>query len=474
VVLVFFTSAAVLVLEILAGRLVAPYVGVSLETYTGIIGTILAGIALGTAVGGRMADRWDAHFLVGPTIVLGGALALVSLPVVTAVGPGVAGGGPVSIVFLTVLAFFAPAAVLSAVSPMVAKLRLSDLGETGSVVGGLSAAGTAGALVGTFLTGFVLVAALPTRPIVVGVGAALIGWGVVLWFTLARGRPGAGVVVGVLAAGLASVALPSPCEVETAYFCVSIETDPSNPSGRTLVLDNLNHSYVDLDDPTELRFRYIRLFADVIDAEVAAGEPVDALHLGGGGFTIPRWLEATRPGSSSLVLEIDETLVEVVEEELGLETGPDLRVRTGDARTALDDQAEGVYEVVVGDAFGGVSVPWHLTTVEVVRLLDRVLADDGVYVANIIDGGDKAFVRAQIATLQAVFAHVAVIQPPAGYTVEVANHVLVASQSPLQVAPGDIDPADGVLVTGGDVDDFVDGARVLRDDFAPVDQLLTN
>lgn len=473
--LVFFTSAAVLVLEILAGRLVAPYVGVSLETYTGIIGTILAGIALGTAVGGRMADRWDPHLLVGPTIVLGGALALVSLPVVTAVGPGVAGGGPTAIVLLTVLAFFAPAAVLSAVSPMVAKLRLSDLGETGSVVGGLSAAGTAGALVGTFVTGFVLVAALPTRPIVVGVGAALVGWGLVLWFALARRRPGIGAVVGIVAAGLASVALPSPCEVETAYYCVSVEDDPANPSGRTLVLDNLNHSYVDLDDPTYLHFRYIRLFADVIDAEVAGGAPVDALHLGGGGFTIPRWLEATRPGSSSLVLEIDDTLVEVVEDELGLVTGPHLRVRTGDARTALDDQPADAYDVVVGDAFGGVSVPWHLTTVEVVRLLDRVLTDDGFYVANIIDGGDKGFLRAQIVTLQAVFAHVAVIQPPDGSTVEAAaNHVLVASQSPLRVASGDIDPADGVLVTGDDVDAFVGDARVLRDDFAPVDQLLAN
>ena len=80
--LVFSSSAAVLVLEILAGRLMAPYVGVSLETFTGIIGVVLAGIAVGTSVGGRLADRLDPAALLGPAYVLGGALSWWSLWVV--------------------------------------------------------------------------------------------------------------------------------------------------------------------------------------------------------------------------------------------------------------------------------------------------------------------------------------------------------------------------------------------------------
>ena len=71
-ILVFCTSAAVLVLEILAGRLMAPYVGVSLETFTAIIGTILAGIAAGSAIGGRLADRYDPELMIGPALALGG------------------------------------------------------------------------------------------------------------------------------------------------------------------------------------------------------------------------------------------------------------------------------------------------------------------------------------------------------------------------------------------------------------------
>jgi MFS family permease len=217
--LVFFTSAAVLIIEILAGRLVAPYVGVSLETYTGIIGTVLAGIAVGTWAGGQVADRHESGRILGPVLVVAGITAVLSLPIISALGPSVSrtGGGPAGIVTLAVAAFVLPTALLSSVSPMVAKLRLGSTAETGAVVGGLSAAGTAGALVGTFVTGFVLVAALPTRPIVISVGIFLSVAGVVL----SRGigwRPRAAMLVGpLLVAGLAQLA-PSPCQQETAYY----------------------------------------------------------------------------------------------------------------------------------------------------------------------------------------------------------------------------------------------------------------
>ncbi len=466
--LVFTCSAAVLVLEILAGRLVAPYVGVSLETYTGIIGTVLAGIAIGTAVGGRLADRIGPRSLLGPTVLAGGVLALASVPIVTALGPAVAGGGPVAIVLLALTAFVLPTAVLSAASPMVAKLQLASIAETGSVVGGLSAAGTAGALVGTFATGFVLVAALPTRPIVFGLGVALVALGVVLWVRLGNGRPGLSSAAAFLVvAGLAS-ASPSPCQRETAYYCASVEVDPERATGRVLVLDDLRHSYVDLEDPTYLDFRYIRLFASVTDSVVGDG-PVDALHLGGGGFTFPRHLLATRPGTSNTVLELDPEIVDLGEEELGLEPGgPELLIRTGDARTNITEEPTGAYDLAIGDAFGGLSVPWHLATVELVEEVARTLRPGGAYVVNAIDGGERRFVKAELATFGQVFDHLALVVPPSG---SFGNHVLVASDAPIDLDP--IDPADGVAVTGDELESFIGDAEALTDDFAPVDQLVT-
>ena len=190
-VLVFCASAAVLVLEILAGRLVAPYVGESLETYTGIIGTVLAGIALGSATGGRLSDHYDPRHLVGPTLVLGGALAWLSLPIVAVLGPGV-GEGPTAIVVLSVAAFFLPAAVLSAVSPMAAKLRLADLAETGHG-GRRPVGGRHGGGAGRHVRHRLRAGGRATRPGRSWSPSAPC-WssaGLVLWVRLARSRPNA-------------------------------------------------------------------------------------------------------------------------------------------------------------------------------------------------------------------------------------------------------------------------------------------
>lgn len=464
---VFATSAAVLVIEIVAGRLLAPYVGVSLETFTAIIGTVLAGIALGAAIGGRLADRHDPRRLIPGALVLGGCLTWLSMPIVAAVGPRV-GNDATSIIVLTTVAFLAPAAVLSAVSPMVTKLRLGSLADTGSVVGEVSAAGTAGALVGSFVTGFVLLATLPTRTILIGVGAALVASGLAVWWRSGRVSPVSGLLALTVVSAPLGLSASPPCQYETSYFCVTIVAVADDPTGRDLYLDDLRHGHVDLVDPTRLEVRYVRLFAQVTDA---LGErPLDAVHIGGGSFTFPRYLDAVRPGSDQLVLEIDSKLVDIVRAELGLRLHDRLRVRTGDARLALTNLADDAHDLVVGDAFASLSVPWHLTTAEVVAEIRRTLRPDGIYVLNVIDGGRSRFARAELATLAHEFAHVAVVLPPEGVGDRPVNQVLVASDSPLDGMW--IDPHDGLLLTGEDATTYIGDARRLTDDFAPVDQLI--
>jgi spermidine synthase len=361
--------------------------------------------------------------------------------------------------------------VLSAVVPTVVKLQLGDLAQTGAVVGRLSALGTLGALCGTFGTGFILVAALPNAPIVLGVGGALTLAGVLL---TARPRVGAAATAAALALALAGVAAGSPCDVESAYFCARVEADPLRASGRVLVLDDLRHSYVDLADPRRLGFRYARLVADVL-ATLPARGPVAALHVGGGGFTLPRWLAAARPGSSSTVLEVDPEVVGLARRELGLRTGPALRVRTGDARVSLRDEPRGRFDVVVGDAFGGRAVPWHLTTREFLRDVRRVLRPGGTYVVNVIDAGPLAFARAQARTLQRAFGQVAAIVKPRDAS---GNVILVACDRPLPLAAmrarRQARGATEVALGGRALDRFVGDARELTDAFAPVDQLLTS
>ncbi|MBM2619081.1 fused MFS/spermidine synthase [Actinoplanes sp. LDG1-06] len=483
--LVFGSSGAVLVLEIVALRLVGPYVGVTLQVSSSVIGIALAAIAYGTWLGGRLADRFDPRALLVPALLLGAIGTAVTLPLVRFGGEWLRGGAAPAVLLLAALAVFLPAFILSAVTPLVVKLQLSDLNRTGSVVGRLSSMGTLGAITATLATGFIFVAAVPSSWIVISLAVALALSGAALAWWLRRsggtaplpGKPrtrAALATIGLVGAGL-GVASPNPCDVETAYHCAQVREDPANPSGRDLILNSARHSYVDLNNPRHLEFAYIQWIGAV--ADVLPSGPVDALHLGGGGFTMPDYVRATRPGSDQLVLELDGGLVDLDREKLGLTTGPDLRVRVGDARVGVAEQPTGSYDFVVGDAFGHLIVPWHLATREMAQDIARVTRPSGIYVQNVIDYPPGRFIRAELATVAAAFPHVAVISSREALDGEVgANFVIVASASPLPTAEISRRIAAveevGVMLSGEELTDFVGDARVLTDDYAPVDQLL--
>lgn len=485
--LVFFASGAILVLEVVALRLVGPYVGVTLQVSSSVIGIALAAIAYGAWMGGWLADRRDPRTLLAPALVLAGITTAVTLPVVRYAGEVLRGGAAGGVLLLTALAVFLPAALLAAVTPLVVKLQLADLRRTGQVVGRLSSIGTLGGITATLGTGFVLVAALPSSAIVLTLAVLLGAAGLALGLHLHRRDrtdvPGTArakaalAVLGLAGAGLGATA-PTPCDVETAYHCARVEVDPDRPTGRLLLLNSASHSYVDLADPRHLEFEYTQWIGAVTDVAAPAGAPVQALHLGGGGFTMPRYLNATRPGSRHRVLELDGPLVELDRQRLGLRTSDDLRVEVGDARVNLARQPDRAFDVVVGDAFGHLVVPWHLATREMVAEVRRVLRPGGVYAQNVIDYPPSRFVRAELATVADVFTDVAVLAPPDALAGRAgANFVIVAADGPLPLAAlrARLDAAveqPVTLLSGAELDAFVGDATVLTDDFAPVDQLL--
>jgi spermidine synthase/MFS family permease len=478
--LVFLASGAVLVLEIVALRLVGPYVGVTLQVSSSVIGISLAAIAYGTWLGGRLADRFDPRALLAPALILAAIGTAVTLPLVRWGGEILRGGAAPAVLLLAAMAVFLPAFLLAGITPVVVKLQLGDLRKTGAVVGRLSSIGTLGAITATLATGFIFVAAVPTSWIVLTLAAVLAVVGFVLgWWLRVSALGTSKALLGVVAlvgAGLGATA-PTPCDVETAYHCARVENDPARPGGRTLVLNSARHSYVDLNDPRHLEFAYVQWIGAVTDVLRTRGAPIDALHLGGGGFTVPEYVAATRPGSHQMVLELDGGLVRLDRAKLGLKTGPDLRVRVGDARVNLAAQPTGGYDLVIGDAFGYLVVPWHLATREMAADVARVLRADGMYAQNVIDYPPDRFIRSEVATVAAVFPHVALVAPQDALDGETgSNFVIVASKSPLPLAAlrdrvGRL--AEPVrVVEGADLDAYVGHARVLTDDFAPVDQLL--
>lgn len=493
--LVFVSSGAVLVLEIVALRLVGPYVGVTLQTNSAVIGVALAAIAYGTWIGGRIADRRDPRPLLPAALVLAAITTAITLPLVRYAGELLRGSAVVGILLLTMVAVVLPAALLSAVTPLVIKLQLGDLRRTGEVVGKLSSIGTLGAITATLGTGFFLVATLPSSVIMIGLAVLLgvcgIALGVHLHLTRptdpvgdapAGGRVSAGsraaiAVVGLTAASLAVVA-PNPCDVETEYHCATVQADPDRDGGRLLLLNSARHSYVDLDDPTHLEFAYTKWIGAAVDVSAPPGAPLEVLHIGGGGFTMPRYLSATRPGTRSTVYEIDGGLVDLGVRELDVRLGPDLSAVVGDARVLVTDLPTDSVDVVIGDAFGHLVVPWHLATREMAAEVRRVMRPDGIYLQNVIDYPPLRFVAAEVATVAAEFPEIALVTRPEALTLPSgSNFVILAADRPLPL--DEIEArllatvgSEYILLIGDDLDDFVGGARPLTDDYAPVDQLL--
>jgi len=326
----------------------------------------------------------------------------------------------------------------------------------------------------------VLLGAFRSSVIVLGTAGLLAAAGLALLVRRPDGRTLAGAAVAVPLVPWLFLAAPNPCMFETDYHCASVVETPPGSSTRELRLDTLAHGRADLDDPGQLTYPYLQAMAAAVNGVHDAGTAVKGLYLGAGAMSLPRYEEATRPGSTADVLEIDPGVVRIDEEYLGTGDIRGVSMRYGDGRTLVHGTPQGGYDVVVGDAFGGVAVPWHLTTLEAATDLRARLAPGGVYVLNLIDSAPDAFARAELATLRRVFPHVAVAADPATLARAEGsggNHVVIAATSPL--------PVDGIaaglrqttpewhLLDEQATAAFASGGQVLTDDYAPVDQLFT-
>jgi spermidine synthase len=236
----------------------------------------------------------------------------------------------------------------------------------------------------------------------------------------------------------------------------------------TLLIDGAPQSHVDLDDPAYLSFEYQRRLGHVIDLAAPPGRPVHAVHLGGGAFTLARYVAATRPRSTQQVVERDAALVQLVRRELPLDSGARIRVRSADAREGLAKVPDGWADLVIADVFSGARTPAHLTSTEFLDEVRRALRPGGLFAANLADGPPLAHLRGQIATAAARFPELALVADPAVLRGKrFGNAVLVASDLPLPVAEltrrAATDPHPGRVEHGRTLTDFTGGAAPVTD-----------
>lgn len=412
-IVVFFAGACTMTVELVGSRLFAPYLGTSIYVWTSLIGVILATLSLGYWLGGRMADRRPdaagfSAVLLAASIFIGLA-GLAGDPVLAFLQ----GRGDLRMVSLlaAMLLFGLPSLFLGMVSPYAVRLKIPSVDRSGSTAGGLYALSTAGSILGTFLTGFYLIAAFANAQILFGVAAVL----VLSSFFIRMTAPAAKsfLLVLFLLGALANDAFaawlrgPNFVDVNTAYNRIWIYQTISPTTGhpvREMQINDETSSTMDLvsDDLDDNYTRFYRL------GRHFRPEIRRALMIGGAAYSYPKDFLKKNPEASMDVVEIDPGITALAKRYFRLKDDPRLRVTHEDARTFLNRNRK-KYDVIYSDAFKSFSIPFQLTTVEAVERMSDALEDGGVVLVNLIgsiEGDTGKFVRAETATFEKIFPQV--------------------------------------------------------------------
>lgn len=480
---VFFSGAIVMVLELVGSRLLAPFFGNSLFVWTSLIGVMLGFMALGGFIGGRLGDRLlSTSVLFWILLAASASISLVAFAE-DALLSALAEQRDlrVAAVLSAALLFAIPSTLLGMVSPYCTRLRLHALADSGATVGTLYALSTIGSIVGTFAAGFWLIARVGSHDLIAWLAAGVL----VLSFAVASplGWRRIASVAGALAIALAAMFGTGTYagSFDTPYdrYFIGESTEPGTMRPLvTLARDNHSiesASYADTGEP------YLFGYYDYYDLALAAVPEVRrTLLIGGGAFSYPRHQLSMYPDSVAEAVEIDPDLVDVARSTFGLTDDPRLVIVVEDGRTYLNRSAE-AYDVILMDAFKSAnSIPYQLTTLESMTSAHGLLDDDGLLAMNIITslrGPGSRFLWAEYVTLTQVFEQVEVFavfdaNDPSG----VQNVSIIASKSRTadllallrqtspELASRRIDPTT--------MADLVEAARPITDDFAPVDQYL--
>lgn len=516
--IMFLSGTMVMVLEMVGARLLAPHLGTSVIVWTSLIGVVLASLSAGYWLGGRLADRTLSRRTLS-RILAGAALSVLAV----ALGHGrvvgwVAGGLDslyLAAVVAAVLLFAVPGVLCGMVSPYVVRLALSDMDTSGAVVGRLYAVSTAGSILGTFLGGMVLVSWFGSTLILHGVAACLL-------VASLLAHPRAPLARLALLAGVGALAWASHAYAAFAerYYGVRVTETPyshirvydATQAGRPLRLlatdPGRYQSAAYPDDMAELALPYTRFYA-LGPALVPGARRV--LMLGGGGYSVPKWLLSGRAGLNAEalrvdVVELDPGMTGVARRHFGLADDARLRIFHEDARAFLNRRAQTGPDAGIADAGAGVvaaghggaagngegaarydllfadifnsyySVPFHVGTVEAARRMRALLADNGAVVMNIISaagGEDGRLFRAIRAAFAASFADVRVYAVATADSADyVQNLMLVARPvAGLPETPADALPPDVREMLARRLElPASDDVPPLTDEYAPVER----
>lgn len=484
---IFMSSATVMILEIVAARIIAPYLGVSLYTWTSIIGVVLAGLSLGNWMGGVWADRGANKIEVGIVLVLSGITTLSVLLLLTWMAPLVLSNSTnllnASLLLVGSL-FFVPALLMGIVMPLLMTLALSMDSHTGHVVGKLEAMAALGSILGTFIAGYWLIQYFGTRLVIVTIAIILFFLALpYLW----RGR--VMVQVYLLLATLLIVGLTywrdgftNPCDKESQYYCIRVvDMSDEVPFGtaKGMVLDHLLHSINYKQGASILLAPYVQLMDEMVDQHFnGQRDQLRYFFAGGGAYTQPRAIQAMWPAANVDVAEIDPVVTDFAEKHLWFRK-EGVNIYHKDARVILSSMPVKSYDVIVGDVFQDITIPFHLVTLEYMTLIKERLTDKGIYLMNLVDRHpDPLLLKSIYRTIKQQFKSVQIYLD--GFPDRPARQTYVIIAGDQLHLPDVINSKRGEerswqKVTAAIVNNGtqINTLPVLTDDYAPVDRLIS-
>ncbi len=485
----FFAGFALMVIELLAVRIMAPLVGASVFTWTSAIGTTLLGLTIGSYAGGRIADTFPQKSTLGISF-LASSLSVALIPISLYAASGILGAYR-GIFFLNLLLsfalFFIPALVLGTIQPIIVKLYSKNLNTLGEEYGLLSSLWSAGSILGVFLTGFYLVSYFGILSIVYGVAATLFALGAVFFYQNKNERTrGVNTFFNILILAfifsvvsynvLLSFRKDSALyEKNSAYYHIKVMDAPFGQAGlsRFLFLDADAHSIEPKTGKKSL------LYTDIYPIFGAMKDTIRAIHvIGGGAYTLPKEFSRYYTGASVSVSEIDPDVTKTAERYFGLDSSV-ISTDHNDPRYSFRLSSSS-YDLIFGDAYNSfISVPGHLLTYEFNELVKKRLNKDGVYALNMISatqGKESLLFQSAYKTFVKTFPNTIVIAFSSDPFV-VQNIILVGSISSKPIDRASASRAlDAARIAARIVPEEElrlqkDGV-FLTDNFAPVENLM--
>ena len=499
---VFISSSCIMILELVAGRIIARYLGSSLYTWTSVIGVVLAGITIGNYLGGRIADRFQAGKALAVLFAISSAVCIATIILNNFVGEWTwlwEFSWPMRIFLHVSVVFLLPSTLLGTISPVVAKMALERGLPTGRTVGDVYAWGAAGSIAGTFAAGYYLIAFMGTVSIIWTVGGVMMlmallygarSWtlractllflcaltmGVTPWQWTEK----AGTKLGLRKQHDPALVY----EDETQYCYVSVKSLGGTPEKRQFLQDKLVHSEMIMNDIDNLQYSYTRVYATVTHKLSQGKDKLTVMVIGGGGYVYPRYVEKNWPGSRIDVAEIDQGVTEAAILAFGLERDTTINTISMDARNYVDELLEKKrngeeipqYDFIYEDAINDYSVPYQLVTKEFNDKIAEILADNGIYMVNLIDMRESGlFLGSVVNTLKQTFPFVSILS---GDIYNGDTFVVLAAKHKLDLESICAEHEGSKRIrylSNSDTAKLIKKSKglVLTDDYAPVENLL--